>query len=43
MSGGTTTVTVSVETWKELNRRKDPGESFDSVIQDLIECCEADT
>ncbi|QRG24104.1 hypothetical protein HrrHm2_065 [Halorubrum virus Humcor2] len=32
-----TTVTVSRDTWKKLQMRKEPGDSFDDVISDLIE------
>lgn len=35
-----TTVTVSDETWKQLTMRKDRGDSFDDVIQDLLEIAE---
>ena len=30
-------IRVTKETWKELNRRKEPGDSFDDVLQRLIE------
>jgi hypothetical protein len=33
----TTTVQVSTETWKALNRRREPGESFDDVLQSILE------
>lgn len=33
---GSTTVEVSDETWRKLNRRKNPGETFDKVIADLL-------
>jgi predicted CopG family antitoxin len=33
MSRDTTTIEVKTETWKALNQRKEPGESFDDVIQ----------
>jgi predicted CopG family antitoxin len=33
----TTTVEVRTVTWKELNRRKEPGDSFDDVIDRLLE------
>lgn len=33
---GETTLQVSRETWKRLNRRKEPGESFDDVINGLL-------
>lgn len=32
-----TTITVSTETWKELNGRKSPGESFEDVVNRLLE------
>ncbi len=32
----TTTIEVQTETWRQLNLRKDPGESFDDVISDLM-------
>lgn len=32
----TTTIEVSKETWRQLNMRKNPGESFDDVVQDLM-------
>lgn len=36
MSSDTTTVTVSHETWKRLQMRKEPGDSFDDVISRLL-------
>lgn len=33
----TTTIEVKTQTWKELNMRKEPGESFDDVIQRLLD------
>lgn len=33
----TTTIEVSDETWRELNRQKDRGDTFDDVIWELIE------
>jgi len=33
----TRTVKVSDEHWKELNARKEPGDSFDDVIGRLLE------
>jgi len=33
----TTTVEIHRDTWRELNIRKEPGESFDSVIRRLID------
>lgn len=35
-SDGTTTIEVKHETWAALDRRKDRGDSFDDVIQKLI-------
>ncbi len=32
-----TTIQVSDETWSTLNERKERDESFDEVIQDLIQ------
>lgn len=32
----TTKILVSDETWKSLNQRKEPGESFDDVIRRLM-------
>lgn len=37
MGKETTTLQVSTETWKQLNARKDVGETFDDVIQELLE------
>ncbi|ELY86884.1 hypothetical protein C485_08207 [Natrinema altunense JCM 12890] len=37
MADETTTVTVSTETWKRLTLRKDPGDSFDDVITELLD------
>lgn len=34
--GTTTTIEVSRETWRQLNHRKEPGESFDDVIGALM-------
>lgn len=34
--GNTTTIQVGFDTWKELNKRKQPGESFDDVIQRIL-------
>ena len=31
-----THVRVTEETWKELNRRKGPGDSFDDIIGELL-------
>ena len=38
----TTTIEVKNETWKELNAKKEPGESFDDVIQRVLELDESD-
>ena len=32
-----TTVKVSTDTWKRLNQRKEPGDSFDEVISKLLD------
>lgn len=32
-----TTVKITYETWKRLNKMKEPGDSFDDVIQRLFE------
>jgi len=37
MAEETTTLQVTKETWKQLNLRKEPGETFDDVIQRLLE------
>ena len=36
----TTMVTVSHDTWKQFHFRKGPGDSFDDVIQELLEIAE---
>lgn len=36
MANDVTTIQISTETWQELNRRKEPGQSFDDVIQELL-------
>jgi len=36
----TTTIEVSVDTWQRLNSQKRPGETFDDVIQELVEAGE---
>jgi predicted CopG family antitoxin len=33
---GKTTIEVDNETWKMLNRRKEPGQTFDDVITELL-------
>lgn len=30
-------IRVTEETWKELNKRKEPGDSFEDVIERLID------
>lgn len=35
-----TSIEVKKSTWKELNQRKEPGDSFDDVIQRLLHGCE---
>lgn len=37
MAKETTTVTVSHDTWKRLQMRKNPGDSFDDVISKLLD------
>ncbi|WP_238398280.1 MULTISPECIES: antitoxin VapB family protein [Halorussus] len=37
MSDDVTSIQVSTETWQELNGRKAPGDTFDDVIQRLLE------
>lgn len=32
----TTTIQVTEDTWRELNGRKEPGETFDDVLQRLL-------
>ena len=36
MSDDITTIQVTEDTWRELNRRKGPGDTFDDVIQELL-------
>lgn len=43
MPSDTTTVTVSHETWKRLQVRKEPGDSFDDVIGRLLDESERDS
>lgn len=40
MAEDKTTVTVSDDTWKRLTKRKSRGDSFDDVIQDLLDIAE---
>ncbi|APW98876.1 hypothetical protein CHINAEXTREME_14305 [Halobiforma lacisalsi AJ5] len=37
MADDITTIQVTEETWRQLNVRKNPGETFDDVIQRLLE------
>jgi len=37
MSSDRTTVNVKNETWKRLMLRKEPGDSFDDVIQGILD------
>lgn len=37
MMSETTTIHVRDETWRRLDERKDRGESFDDVIQQLLD------
>lgn len=37
MPDETTTIEVSRDTWKQLNGMKQPGDSFDDVIQSQID------
>lgn len=41
MSEDTTNIRISKDTWKELNARKEPGDSFDDVISRLLEEADA--
>lgn len=43
MSDGTTTIQVSMDTWRRLNARKQgPNETFDDVLQRLLDATEDD-
>ena len=37
MSDDVTSIQVRNETWQELNARKQPGDTFDDVIQRLLD------
>ena len=37
MADDVTTVKVSADTWKRLNQRKEPGDTFDDVISKLLD------
>lgn len=37
MAEDTTTIQLKVDTWEELNARKQPGMSFDDVIRELLD------
>lgn len=34
-----TTIQINKETWRRLNSQKDPGDSFDDVIERLLDEC----
>jgi predicted CopG family antitoxin len=36
-----TSIEVTKQTWKDLNARKDPGDTFNDVIRELLQDCEA--
>ena len=40
MSDDVTSIQVRNETWQELNARKQPGDTFDDVIQRLLDADE---
>ena len=40
MSDDITTIQVSAETWRRLNQRKGPGDTFDEVITELLDAAE---
>lgn len=40
--GDDTTIRIKVDTWEELHDRKQPGLSFDDVIQRLLDEAETD-
>jgi predicted CopG family antitoxin len=40
MSEDRTNVQVTTETWKRLHMRKEPGDSFDDVISELLDIAE---
>jgi len=37
MADQRTTVDVSHDTWRKLNRRKEPGQTFNDVIKDALQ------
>jgi predicted CopG family antitoxin len=37
-----TTIQITTETWRDLNQRKEPGDTFDDVIQRLLDSGEPD-
>lgn len=41
MMGDDTTIRVKRDTWRRLHERKEPGESMDDVLSELIEDHEA--
>lgn len=40
MARNDTTIRLKKSTWRQLHERKDPGDSFDDVILDLIDDAE---
>jgi predicted CopG family antitoxin len=38
--GSDTTIRVKQETWRGLHERKEPGDSMDDVIRDLLDSAE---
>lgn len=40
MAEDSTSIQVERDTWKELMMRKEPGDTFDDVIRDLLEQAE---
>ena len=42
MTEDVTSIQVTAETWRELNHRKEPGDTFDDVIQRLLEEADKD-
>lgn len=41
MAEDDTSVRIKNDTWKRLNNRKEPGESFDEIINELLDKVEA--
>ena len=40
MAEGKTNVEVTNETWRRLTLRKEPGKTYDDIIQDLLDIAE---